>query len=73
MDKEIAVILNREGFIAARGCVFKGENVWLLRTRRGIPTLKINGVTPNPARWPDGTPLDAGRCGRAGGLGTNSV
>ena len=31
MDKEIAEILNQEGFIAARGCAFKGGNVWLLR------------------------------------------
>lgn len=55
MDKEIAAILNREGFVAARGCAFKGENVWLLRTRWGIPTVKINGVARNPMRWPDGT------------------
>ena len=54
MDKEIAAILNREGFVAARGCAFKGENVWLLRTRWGIPTVKINGVGANPSRWPDG-------------------
>ena len=55
MDKEIAAILNREGFVAARACAFKGENVWLLRTRWGIPTVKINGVVANPARWPDGS------------------
>jgi DNA invertase Pin-like site-specific DNA recombinase len=55
MDKEIATVLNREGFVAARGCDFKGENVWLLRTRWGIPTVKINGVSPNPLRWPDGS------------------
>jgi DNA invertase Pin-like site-specific DNA recombinase len=55
MDKEIAATLNREGFVAARARAFKGENVWLLRTRWGIPTVKINGVAPNPGRWPDGT------------------
>ncbi|MGB8529094.1 MAG: hypothetical protein WCD75_20115 [Rhodoplanes sp.] len=55
MDKEIAAILNREGFVAARGCAFKGENVWLLRTRWGIPTVKINGVGANPLRWPNGS------------------
>ena len=55
MDKEIAAILNQEGFVAARGCAFKGENVWLLRTRWGIPTVKINGVSANPMRWPDGS------------------
>src|SRR5262252_9907336 len=55
MDREIATILNQEGFVAARGCAFKGENVWLLRTRWGIPTIKINGVGANPMRWPDGS------------------
>ena len=55
MDKEIAELLNREGFVAARACAFKGENVWLLRTRWSIPTVKINGVAPNPARWSDGS------------------
>ena len=55
MDGEIAAILNQEGFVAARGCAFKGENVWLLRTRSGIPAVKINGVSANPMRWPDGS------------------
>src|SRR3954465_12374184 len=55
MDKEIATVLNREGFVAARGCTFKGENVWLLRKRWGIATVKINGVSATPPRWPDGT------------------
>src|SRR5580704_5326391 len=55
MDKEIAASLNQEGFVAARGCAFKGENVWLLRTRWKIPTTKINGASANPMRWPDGT------------------
>ncbi len=55
MDGEIAAILNQEGFVAARGCAFKGENVWLLRTRWGIPAVKINGVSANPMHWPDGS------------------
>ena len=55
MDKEIAAALNREGFVAARGCAFKGENIWLLRTRWRIPTVKINGNGTNPMRWPDGS------------------
>ncbi len=54
MDAEIAAILKQEGFVAARGCAFKGENVWVLRTRWGIPT-SINGMDKNPMRWPDGT------------------
>ena len=55
MDKEIAEILNREGFVAAHGCAFKGGNVWLLRTRWDIPTVKINGADANPPQWPDGS------------------
>jgi DNA invertase Pin-like site-specific DNA recombinase len=55
MDKEIASILNQEGFVAARGCKFKGENVWLLRKRWNIPTVKINGDSANPIHWPDGS------------------
>ena len=55
MDKEIAAVLNREGFVAARSCRFTGENVWLLRQRWGLATVKINGVSANPPRWPDGT------------------
>ncbi len=55
MDKEIAVLLNREGFVAARGCAFQGGNVWLLRQRWGIATVKINGVSANPLRWADGS------------------
>lgn len=55
MDKEIASVLNAEGFLAARNCAFKGDNVWLLRRRWGIPTVKINGTSSNPVRWPDGT------------------
>lgn len=55
MDKEIAMILNREGFVTAPGGDFRGENVWLLRTCFGIPTVKINGVSANPMRWPDGS------------------
>jgi DNA invertase Pin-like site-specific DNA recombinase len=55
MDKEIAAVLNRECFVAARGCTFRGENIWLLRQRWGIATVKINGVSANPPRWLDGT------------------
>jgi hypothetical protein len=50
-----AATLNQEGFVAARGGKFKGENVWLLRKRWDIPTVKINGVSSNPMRWPDGS------------------
>jgi hypothetical protein len=54
MNKAIAARLNAEGFIAARGCAFAGGNVWLLRQRFDIATVKINGVSANPPFWPDG-------------------
>ena len=54
MDKEIAAALNEEGFVAARGCAFTGQNVWRLRRLWAIATAKLNGVAPNPPRWPDG-------------------
>ncbi len=73
MDREIAATLNREGFVAARGCAFKGENVWLLRTRWKIPTIKINGASANPMRWPDGSFSNSGRGGRAWDHVTNRV
>lgn len=55
MDKEIAAALNQEGLRSARGGSFTGGNVWLLRQRWGISTVKINGVGPNPPQWPGGT------------------
>lgn len=54
-DEAIAARLNTEGLVSARGRAFAGGNVWLLRRRFGILTAKINGVSPNPARWPDGS------------------
>ena len=55
MDSEIAATLNREDFVTARGRAFKGENIWLLRTRWKIPIVKINGISANPMRWSDGS------------------
>jgi DNA invertase Pin-like site-specific DNA recombinase len=55
MDAEIAEILNREDYKTTRGTPFSGEVVHLLRQRWAIPTVKINGTQPNPARWPDGS------------------
>ena len=54
-DREIAAVLNAECVITAHGAPFTGGNVHACRTRWGIATAKINGVLPNPARWPDGT------------------
>lgn len=54
MDKEVATVLNQEGFLTARGGAFTGGNVWALSDRWCIPTVKINGVEANPPRWADG-------------------
>jgi DNA invertase Pin-like site-specific DNA recombinase len=55
MDGEVAEVLNAEGFVSAHGTAFDHGLVHLLRKRWDIPTVKINGVEPNPARWPDGS------------------
>ena len=54
MDQEIAATLNAGGFIGAGNRPFRGGNIWMLRQRWDIPTVKINGAGANPDRWPDG-------------------
>ncbi len=53
MDKEIAATLNAEDFRTARGQLFDGKTVWLLRQQLGVPSVKPNG--PHPICWPDDT------------------
>jgi hypothetical protein len=55
MDREIAAVLSREGFVGALGRAFTGKTVWLLRKRWSLATVKINGMSANPPRWPNGT------------------
>ena len=55
MDREIACILNAEGFRTAHGPPFSGGMIHQLRNRWHITTVKINGKEANPPRWPDGT------------------
>jgi hypothetical protein len=56
MDAEIAEILNAEGIRSAQGRLFAGPNIYLLRKRWQIPTVKINGTyQENPLKWPDGS------------------
>ncbi|MBK1720273.1 recombinase family protein [Thiocystis violacea] len=54
-DADIAVALNAEGFQTARGRLFSGKLVWLLRRQWQIPAIEENGNEPNPPRWTDGT------------------
>jgi hypothetical protein len=55
MDAELAVILNREGFVPARNKSFSSGSIYLLRKQWNIPTVKINGSEENPDRWVDGS------------------
>ena len=55
MDADIAAILNAEGFLTPRGTTFEHGLIHMLRKRWSIPTVKINGMAPNPMRWPDGS------------------
>jgi hypothetical protein len=55
MDAEIANVLNAEGFLTPRGTTFEHGLIHMLRKRWNIPTVKINGMAPNPIRWPDGS------------------
>jgi hypothetical protein len=55
MDHEIAVILNAEHVMSARGVLFLHGTVHLLRKQWNIRTVKVNGDDANPPRWPDGS------------------
>lgn len=55
MDAEIAAILNEQTLRTAHGPPFSGQMVHCLRKRWRIPTVKVNGTTANPVRWPDGS------------------
>jgi DNA invertase Pin-like site-specific DNA recombinase len=55
MDAQIAAALNAEGLPNSRGGTFDHGTIHLLRQRWGIPTVKINGISENPPRWPDGS------------------
>ena len=46
MDKEIAATLNREGFVGARGCRFRGDNVWICAPGGGFRPSRSMGPTP---------------------------
>ncbi len=55
MDYEVAAQLNAEGIMSPRGVPFDHGTIHVLRKRWNIRTAKINGVEPNPPRWPDGS------------------
>jgi DNA invertase Pin-like site-specific DNA recombinase len=51
-DREMAAILNEEGFRTARGSLFSNKMIWLLRQEWGLPAAQAS--SPEPLRWPDG-------------------
>lgn len=55
VDREVADALNAEKVMSARGTPFRGETIHLLRKRWGVPAARINGASPNPPQWPDGS------------------
>lgn len=55
MDREVADVLNKEGFVSARRRPFTYENVWLLRQRWRVPAIKLNPKGACPAQWTDGS------------------
>lgn len=52
MDKEIAEVLNTEGFRTTLGQLFNGNAIWLLRKRWNLPS--VNPTGSNPTQWDDG-------------------
>ena len=53
MDKEIAAILNEEGFRTTKGGTFDVKTIWLLRQRWNLSSGKPHGECP--LQWEDGT------------------
>jgi len=53
MDKEIAAILNAEGFRTTKSGPFDVKTIWLLRQRWNLSSGKPHGHCP--AQWEDGT------------------
>ena len=55
MDKEIAAILNREGFVAAPGLYLQRRKRLAAANPLGDSNRQAQRYSPNPGRWPDGT------------------
>jgi DNA invertase Pin-like site-specific DNA recombinase len=54
-DRQIAVVLNAEGYRTTYGQPFHAKAVWYLRKRWGLPNVKAGGLTEDRLRWEDGT------------------
>jgi DNA invertase Pin-like site-specific DNA recombinase len=54
LDREMADILNAEGFRTARGCSFSSELIWLLRKQWALPAVGPK-KQESTLRWEDGS------------------
>src|SRR5262249_11011725 len=54
-DRQIATILNAEGYRTTYNQPFHAKAIWYLRKRWGLPNVKAGGLTGNRLRWEDGT------------------
>jgi DNA invertase Pin-like site-specific DNA recombinase len=54
-DKQIAATLNAEAYRTTYGEPFRPQNVWHLRKRWGLPSVKSGDMTADRLRWNDGS------------------
>ena len=59
-DRQIAEVLNTEGYCTTYGQRFRPQNIWYLRGKWGLPNIKENGLRPDRLRWDDGAYTIAG-------------
>ena len=53
-DRQIAEVLNTEGYCTTYGQRFRPQNIWYLRGKWGLPNIKERGLRPDRLRWDDG-------------------
>ena len=71
-DRQIAEVLNTEGYCTTYGQRFRPQNLWDLRGKWGVPNLKESGLRPDRLRWDDGAYTIAGVV-QAVGVNTGTV
>ncbi|MEE8290997.1 MAG: recombinase family protein, partial [Candidatus Tectomicrobia bacterium] len=59
-DRQIAAVLNAEGYRTTYGQLFQAKNIWYLREQWGLPNIKESGLRPDRLRWDDGAYTIAG-------------
>jgi hypothetical protein len=53
-DRQIATVLNQEGYLTTYGQPFNAKNIWYLRDKWALPNVKEAGLRPDRLRWDDG-------------------